>query len=70
MDVSCYTRVIKRGDYDARLNFLAGPVESPTFRHTLVFQEVVKLSRYMPWRHMGREEVQLLLILTLGTKWR
>jgi hypothetical protein len=26
----------------------------------------VKLSRYMPWRRMGGEEVQLLLILNLG----
>jgi hypothetical protein len=23
----------------------------------------------MPWRHMGGEEVQLLLILNLGTRW-
>jgi hypothetical protein len=29
----------------------------------------VKLSRYMPWRHMGGEEIQLLLILNLGTRW-
>jgi hypothetical protein len=29
----------------------------------------VKLSRYTPWRHMGGEEVQLLLILNLGTRW-
>jgi hypothetical protein len=28
-----------------------------------------KLSRYTPWRHMGGEEVQLLLILNLGTRW-
>jgi hypothetical protein len=27
----------------------------------------VKLSRYMPWRHMGGQEVQLLLIHNLGT---
>jgi hypothetical protein len=30
---------------------------------------VIKLSRYTPWRHMGGEEVQLLLILKLGTRW-
>jgi BarH-like protein len=29
----------------------------------------VKLSRYMPWRRMGGEEVYLLLILNLGTRW-
>jgi hypothetical protein len=29
----------------------------------------VKLSRYMPWRLMGEEEVWLLLILNLGTRW-
>jgi hypothetical protein len=29
----------------------------------------VKLSRYTPWRHTGGEEVQLLLILNLGTRW-
>jgi hypothetical protein len=29
----------------------------------------VKLSRYTPWRHMGGEEVKLLLILNLGTRW-
>jgi hypothetical protein len=23
----------------------------------------------MPWRHLGREEIQLLLILNLGTRW-
>jgi hypothetical protein len=30
----------------------------------------VKLSRYMPWRHMGGEEEELLLILNLGARWR
>jgi hypothetical protein len=32
----------------------------------------VKLSRYTPWwymRHMGGEEVQLLLILNIGSRW-
>jgi hypothetical protein len=29
----------------------------------------VKLSRYTPWRHMRWEEVQLLLILNLSTRW-
>jgi hypothetical protein len=29
----------------------------------------VKLSRYTPWRRLGAEEVQLLLILNLGTRW-
>jgi hypothetical protein len=29
----------------------------------------LKLSRYTPWRHMGGEEVYLLLILNLGTRW-
>jgi hypothetical protein len=29
----------------------------------------VKLSRYTPWRHLGGEEVQLLLILNLSTRW-
>jgi hypothetical protein len=29
----------------------------------------VKLSRYTPWRHIGGDEVQLLLILNLGTRW-
>jgi hypothetical protein len=29
----------------------------------------VKLSCYMPWRHMGGEEVSLLLILNLGSRW-
>jgi hypothetical protein len=29
----------------------------------------IKLSRYTPWRHMGGEEVSLLLILNLGTRW-
>jgi hypothetical protein len=27
---------------------------------------IIKLSRYTPWRRMGGEEVQLLLILNLG----
>jgi hypothetical protein len=26
-------------------------------------------THYMPWRHKGGEEVQLLLILNLGTRW-
>jgi hypothetical protein len=30
---------------------------------------VKKLSRYTPWRHMGGEEVYLLVILNLGTRW-
>jgi hypothetical protein len=29
----------------------------------------VKVSRYMPWRRLGGEEVQHLLILNLGTRW-
>jgi hypothetical protein len=29
----------------------------------------VKVSYYMPWRHMGGEEVYLLFILNLGTRW-
>jgi hypothetical protein len=29
----------------------------------------VKLSQYTPWRNMGGEEVQLLLILNLGIRW-
>jgi hypothetical protein len=29
----------------------------------------VKWSRYTPWRRLGVEEVQLLLILNLGTRW-
>jgi hypothetical protein len=29
-----------------------------------------KLSQYTPCRHIGGEEVQLLLILNLGTRWR
>jgi hypothetical protein len=29
----------------------------------------VKLSRYTPLWHMGGEEVYLLLILNLGTRW-
>jgi hypothetical protein len=29
----------------------------------------LKVSRYMSWRHMGGEEVSLLLILNLGTRW-
>jgi hypothetical protein len=28
-----------------------------------------KLSHYAPWRHLGEEEVLLLLILDLGTRW-
>jgi hypothetical protein len=34
-----------------------------------VKKKKVKLSRYTPWRHMGGGEVQLLLILNLGTRW-
>jgi hypothetical protein len=29
----------------------------------------VKQSRYTPWRRLGGEEVQLLLIHDLGTRW-
>jgi hypothetical protein len=29
----------------------------------------VKKSRYTPWRRLGGEEVQLLLIHDLGTRW-
>jgi hypothetical protein len=41
-------------------------------RTSLVSNKVkkkVKLSRYTPCRRIGREEVQLLLILKLGTRW-
>jgi hypothetical protein len=30
----------------------------------------VKQSRYTPWRRLGGEEVWLLLILDLNTRWR
>jgi hypothetical protein len=30
---------------------------------------MIKLFRYTPWRRMGGEEVQLLLILNLGIRW-
>jgi hypothetical protein len=29
----------------------------------------VKQSRYTPWRRLGGEEIQLLLIHDLGTRW-
>jgi hypothetical protein len=29
----------------------------------------VKQSRYTPWRRLGGEEIQLLLILDLDTRW-
>jgi hypothetical protein len=29
----------------------------------------VKLFRYMPWRHVGGEDIQLLLMPNLGTRW-
>jgi hypothetical protein len=29
----------------------------------------IKLSRYTPWSQIGGEEVQLLIILNLGTRW-
>jgi hypothetical protein len=29
----------------------------------------VKQSRYMPWRRLGGEEIQLLLIHDIGTRW-
>jgi hypothetical protein len=35
----------------------------------LLVSKKVKWSRHMPWRHMGGEEVQLLLVLNLGTRW-
>jgi hypothetical protein len=40
-------------------------------RRTLlhVVKKKVKWSRYTPWRRLGGEELQLLLILNLGTRW-
>jgi hypothetical protein len=35
----------------------------------LVEMHRVKLSWYMPWKRLVGEEVQLLLILDLGTRW-
>jgi hypothetical protein len=37
-----------------------------TYTHKTV---KVKQSRYTPWRRLGGEKVQLLLILDLGTRW-
>jgi hypothetical protein len=42
----------------------------PLITYCLLYISKVKLSCYMPWRHMGGEEVQLLLILNLGIRWR
>jgi hypothetical protein len=40
------------------------------FRKKRTFQKnKVKQSRYTPWRHLGGEEVSLLLIHDLGTRW-
>jgi hypothetical protein len=36
---------------------------------TPVKSEKVKQSRYSPWRRLGGEEVYLLLIHDLGTRW-
>jgi hypothetical protein len=35
----------------------------------IVCKSKIKLSHYAPWRRLGGEEVQLLLILNLGTRW-
>jgi hypothetical protein len=35
----------------------------------IILKRKVKLSHYIPWRHMWGEEVQLLLILNLGSRW-
>jgi hypothetical protein len=37
--------------------------QAPTWVHFKQVKKKEKLSRYIPWRRMGGEEVQLLLIL-------
>jgi hypothetical protein len=40
-----------------------------TFMYLFYIPVKKKLSHYTPWRHMGGEEVWLLLILNLSTRW-
>jgi hypothetical protein len=44
-------------------------LSTSTFIDCRIQWKKLKLSHYMPWRHLGGEDVQLLLILDLGTRW-
>jgi hypothetical protein len=46
-----------------------GPKVWPSRFPDLTLLDFFLLSRYTPWRRLGGEEVWLLLILNLGTKW-
>jgi hypothetical protein len=48
---------------------LLGLVRTITFPSLSPYVSKVKQSRYTPWRRLGGEEVQLLLIHDLGTRW-
>jgi hypothetical protein len=44
-------------------------VKSGLGLYAWVIKKKVKQSRYTPWRRLGGEEVQFLLIYDLGTRW-
>jgi hypothetical protein len=54
-----------RGNYN-RSNFITPSQSLISVRY---LYKKVKLFCYTPWRLLGGEEVQLLLILNLGTRW-
>jgi hypothetical protein len=47
------------------------PNKAPSLSAPLAYQDKLKLklSHYTPWRRLGGEEVKLLPILDLGTRW-
>jgi hypothetical protein len=56
--------------FNIRVFFVPGSLEfSARFSFVLEDSSKVKQSRYTPWRRLREEEVQLLLILDLGTRW-
>jgi hypothetical protein len=52
-----------------RLSDRSISVSATTEELTLYKKAKVKQFRYTPWRRLGGEEVLLLLILDLGTRW-
>jgi hypothetical protein len=70
-------RIVSRNEVPTSSSWIYSPRSKTKYRHTFRIKNIqfickkkkVKLSRYTPCRHTGGEEVQLLLILNLGTKW-
>jgi hypothetical protein len=60
--------LIKESKSYSKKKILTCHYYSRYYNVTFAITDKLKLSRYTPWRRLRREEVQLMLILYIGTR--